>query len=150
MSKPTLLETAHREWAACYDKLLAVYVRETAEPEFSDWFIADVKRLSDIDLEAQCPLDHDLDGILNEIRFFHIIIEHAYLLIWEIIRPDSIFDVEYLARERPLDPRERPADSGEIDFDDDDEEYDPYCEDVYHEDDPRLYERTDTYYDDLP
>lgn len=149
MSKPTLLETAHREWAACYDKLLAVYVRETAEPEFSDWFIADVKRLSDIDLEAQCPLDHDLDGILNEIRFFHIIIEHAYLLIWEIIQPDSIFDVEYLARERPDDPGERPyPDTVDLDFDDD--AYDPYCEDVYHDDDPRLYEGTGNYYDDLP
>ena len=131
---PTLLQTAHQEWAACYDKLLAIYAREMMATEFSDWFKSEVKRLSDIDLEAQRPLDHDLNGILNEIRFFHILIKHAPLIIWERIQPDTIYDVEYLAAE--LD--DAPVSCKDLDAD---EEYDPYCEDVYHEDDPRLYER---------
>lgn len=137
----TLLEVALQEWAACYDKLLDIYVREMAETGFSDWFKSEVKRLSDIDLEAQRPLDEDLNGILNEIRFFYILIAHAPLIIWERIQPDTIYDVAYLAAELEKGNLEddEPISCKDL-YEDNDDEYDPYCEDVYHDDDPRLFQ----------
>ena len=133
----TFLEIAHKEWAACYEKLLDIYVAETAETHFSGAFKAQVKRIADIDLDACSPMDHYLDGVLGEIRAFHLLITYARLLIWEYIDPDSIYDAAYLASELGQGNIVRDA----LDIADMEDEYDPYHEDIYHEDDPRLRTR---------
>lgn len=114
-----ILEVALQEWAVTRDKLLDTFVEKTAEVDYPMWFIAKVQNDLNLDLSRLTPRHPDsLDAVIREINAIRSVI-------------DDIDDFFY-----------EEVDGKRVSCKDlyEDDEYDPYCEDVYHEDDPRLFE----------
>lgn len=111
----TFLEVALAEWAATREKLLNIAAEKTARDNLLDAIFAgtgEPDSLSRFKAEVKAELNLDLDRLTPA-------------------HPDSLDSVirEINAIRSVID---------DIDAFLDDDEYDPYCEDVYHEDDPRL------------
>ena len=117
-----ILEVALQEWAVTRDQLLDTYVEKTAEVDYPMWFIAKVRNELNLDLSRRTPRYPDsLDAVIREINAIRSVIGAI----------DDFFYEE--------------VDGKRVSCEDlyEDDEYDPYCEDVYHEDDPRLFECTE-------
>ena len=113
-----ILEVALQEWAATRDKLLDTYIEKTAEVGYSGWFMAKVRHDLNLDLSRITPRHpNSLDAVIREINAIRSVIEDIDNFFYEEVDGKRIACKEL--------------------YDDDP---DPYCEDVYHEDDPRLFE----------
>ena len=111
----TFLEVSLAEWAATREKLLNIATEKTAHDNLLDAIFeapAETGALSLFKAKVKDELNLDLDRLTPA-------------------HPDSLDSVirEINAIRSVID---------DIDAFLDDAEYDPYCEDVYHEDDPRL------------
>ena len=111
-----ILEVTLQEWALTRDKLLDTYVEKTAEIAYPSWFIAKVQYELNLDISSRTPRHPDsLDAVLWEINAIRGVIENIDEFFYEEV------DGKRVSCEELYD------------------EYDPYCEDVYHDDDPRLF-----------
>ena len=111
-----ILEVTLQEWALTRDKLLDTFVEKTAETDYPSWFIAKVQYELNLDLSSRTPRHPDsLDSVLWEINAIRSVIEDIDDFFYEEI------DGKRVSCEELYDER------------------DPYCEDVYHDDDPRLF-----------
>ena len=116
-----ILEVALKEWALTRDKLLDTYVEKTAEVDYPSWFIAKVRHELNLDLNRRTPCHPDsLNSVLREINAIRGVIEDIDEFFYEEVDGKRVSCAELYAS---------------------DDERDPYCEDVYYDDDPRLYER---------
>ena len=116
-----ILEVALQEWVATRDKLLDTYVEKTAEVDYPSWFMAKVRHDLNLDLSRLTPRHPDsLDAVIREIVAIRSVIEDI----------DDFFYEEVEGKRIPCEVLYAP-----------DDERDPYCEDIYHDDDPRLFER---------
>lgn len=137
----TMSEVAFEEWRASRDAFLDAYVENTGNTYFPQWFI---KRISDIttgfrgglgvNLNIMNPLivhAHANSDIVNEIVALHRLTAAIEHLISEAYNgaEKAINAFMYL----------HTGDFDETEWIDDDDP-DPYCEDIYDEWDPRLYE----------
>lgn len=112
-----ILEVTLQEWALTRDKLLDTFVAKTGDTEYPTWFMRKVWEELNLDLSRKTPYHSDsLDSALREISVMRSVIEDIDEFLFEIVDGERV--------------------SCEDLYDD---EYDPYCEDVYHEDDPRLF-----------
>ena len=112
-----ILEVTLKEWALTRDKLLDTFVEKTAEVEYPSWFIAKVQYELNLDLSRLTPRHPDsLDAVLWEINVIRSVIEDIDDFFYEEIDGKRVSCEELY-----------------------DDEHDPYCEDVYHDDDPRLF-----------
>jgi len=112
-----ILEVTLQEWALTRDKLLDTFVAKTAEPDYPTWFMRKVKHELNLDISRKTPRHPDsLDAVLWEINVIRSVIEDIDEFLFEIVDGERV--------------------SCEDLYDD---EYDPYCEDVYYDDDPRLF-----------
>ena len=113
-----ILEVALQEWAATRDKLLDTFVEKTAEVDYPSWFIAKVRHDLNLDLSRLTPRHSDsLDAVIREIVAIRSVIEDIDDFFYEEVDGKRVSCEEL--------------------YDDDP---DPYCENVYHDDDPRLFE----------
>ena len=111
-----ILEVALAEWAVTYDKLLNTFVEKTAEVDYPSWFIEKVEHELNVDLSRLTPRHPDsLDAVIREINAIRGVIEDIDDFFYEEIDGKRVSCEELY-----------------------DDEYDPYCEDIYHDDDPRL------------
>ena len=112
-----ILEVTLQEWALTRDKLLDTFVEKTAEIAYPSWFIAKVQYELNLDLSSRTPRHPDsLDSVLWEINAIRSVIEDIDDFFYEEIDGKRVSCEELY-----------------------DDERDPYCEDIYHEDDPRLF-----------
>ena len=115
----SLFEVTRQEWAVTRDKLLDTFVEKTAEPEYPTWFLCKVRYELNLDLSRSTPCHSDsLDSVIREINALRGVIENIDDFFYEVVDGKRISCKDLYA----------------------DDEYDPYCEDVYHDDDPRLFE----------
>lgn len=113
-----MLEVALKEWAVTRDKLLDTYVEKTAEVDYPFWFIAKVRHDLNLDLSRLTPRHPDsLDAVIREINAIRSVIEDIDDFFYEVVDGKRIPCKELY-----------------------DDERDPYCEDIYHDDDPRRFE----------
>ena len=114
-----ILEVTLQEWALTRDKLLDAFVEKTAEVEYPSWFMRKVRSELNLDLSSKTPYHPDsLDAVLWEINAMRSVIEDIDEFLFEEVNGERIACEDLYAPE---------------------DEYDPYCEDVYHDDDPRLF-----------
>jgi len=113
----SILEVTLQEWALTRDKLLDTFVKKTGDTEYPTWFMQKVWQELNLDLSRKTPYHSDsLDAALREISVMRSVIEDIDEYLFEVVDGKRV--------------------SCEDLYDD---EYDPYCEDIYHEDDPRLF-----------
>ena len=113
-----ILEVALKEWAVTRDKLLDTFVEKTAEVDYPSWFIAKVEHDLNVDLSRKTPRHPDsLDAVIREINAIRSVIEDINDFFYEVVDGKRVSCQDLY----DADP-------------------DPYCEDIYHEDDPRLFE----------
>ena len=111
-----ILEVTLQDWALTRDKLLDTFVKKTGDTEYPTWFMSKVWQELNLDLSRKTPYHQDsLDSALREISVMRSVIEDIDEFLFEIV------DGERVSCEELYD------------------EYDPYCEDIYHDDDPRLF-----------
>lgn len=115
-----ILEVTLQEWALTRDKLLDTFVAKTAETEYPTWFMHKVRQELNLDISRKTPRSPDsLDAVLWEINVIRSVIENIDEFLFEVVDGKRVSCQDL------------------YEFDDD--EYDPYCEDVYYDDDPRLF-----------
>ena len=111
-----MLEVTLQEWALTRDKLLDTFVEKTAEVDYPSWFMAKVWHELNLDLSQLKPCHPDsLDSVLWEINAIRSVIEDIDDFLFEEVDGKRVSCEELYG------------------------EYDPYCEDIYHENDPRLF-----------
>ena len=115
-----ILEVTLQEWALTRDKLLDTFVAKTAEVEYPTWFTRKVWQELNLDISRKTPRHPgSLDSVLWEINVIRSVIEDIDDFLFEEVNGKRVSCQDL--------------------YKFDDGEYDPYCEDVYHEDDPRLF-----------
>ena len=118
-----ILEVTRQEWAVTRDKLLDTFVEKTAETAYPTWFVRKVRYELNLDLLRSTPCHPDsLDSVIREINAMRGVIENIDDFFYEEVNGKRVSCKDL--------------------YESDDEEYDPYCEDVYHDDDPRLFGTT--------
>ena len=120
----TLTEIQILEWKASRDRLLDAYIRETAETEYGSWFIRKVRRLT-----AEF---RNLETGINLNCLNAVIVMATSDIIDEIVAMQRIADKmeHFLNSECDTLGIVFCPETWECTCDDEDE-YDPYCEDVY-------------------
>ena len=111
----TFLEVSLEEWAATREKLLNIVTEKTARENLLDAIFEKPEETGPLSL-FKAKVKNELNFDLNRLTPVH---------------PDSLDSVI-----REINVLRSVID--DIDEYLEDDEYDPYCEDVYHEDDPRL------------
>ena len=115
----SILEVTLEEWALTRDKLFDTFVEKTADTEYPTWFMQKVWQELNLDLSRKTPRNpNSLDAVLWEINAIRSVIEDIDEYLFDIVGGERVSCEDLYAS---------------------DEEYDPYCEDVYHDDDPRLF-----------
>ena len=114
-----MLEVTLQEWVLTRDKLLDTFVEKTAEVEYPTWFMAKVQHELNLDLSRRTPRHPDsLDAVLWEINAIRSVIDDIDEFLFEEVDGKRVSCQDLYAS---------------------DDAYDPYCEDIYHADDPRLF-----------
>ena len=114
-----ILEVTLQEWVLTRDELFDIFVEKTADTEYPTWFMHKVYQALNLDLSRKTPRYPDsLDSVLREISAMRSVIEDIDEFLFEVVSSERVSCKDLYAS---------------------DDEYDPYCEDVYHDDDPRLF-----------